>query len=360
MDIRQAAKPDLPGILELVNAVFCRANQKPETMGSQFPFLFSEDNAGHLWVASDHGRIVSHVGAYTTEAVIEGIPVTVSSIGSVATAPEYRGRGLSTQLLQMAWNQLREERADIVLVSGARGLYLYNGCYKVGTTHSYVLKTIESKPVSKYTLRKMDELTEEHCRTFIDIEKGENTRFLRSADEFRQLYEAAGYCRIFPWRQEAFFIEQNHKVLAYFIAGFEKLEGGMEKAHIIEFHGDRDAVAKGILQLFDSSNGLNEIVLPVLGHDRLCVYLETLGFEKTQTLTYPGTIKLLNPHVFWAKFKSLLLETDQTTVFQDGDGDEEYQLLVDGQVHLEGSVEQFAQWIFSRLPLPWPNGLNYI
>jgi predicted acetyltransferase len=352
-------KSDLPGILELVNTVFCRANQKPETMGSQFPLLFSEDNVKHLWVADDEGQIVSHVGAFVTEALVEGVPVTIASIGSVATATSYRGRGLSSRLLQMAWKQLREEQVDIVLVSGNRGLYFRNGCYQAGTMYFFIMKE-RAEPMGGYALKKANQMTSCVSQTFIDLEKGERTRFLRTPKEFRQLYEAAGYCRIFPWRQEAYFVQTQHQTVAYFILGFEEIKGNREKAHIIEFHGDRKAVAVGLLQLYNNYETLSEMIVPVLKQDPLCRCLETLGITKSNSLPYPGTMKLLNPRRFWLKFKDILCFNNADSVFRYDPSTGMYSLYEGHACRWQGMEEQFAQWVFSYITPPWPNGLNYI
>ena len=364
MEIREATKKDIDGILELVNRVFCRSNNKPETMESQFPYLFSDLNVGNLLVAVDDQKIVSHVGFHTTSALIMGVPVTISSIGSVATDPNYRNQGLGTKLLQQAFKKMKNEKADIILISGTRGLYKRNGCYSVGKLHQFVATSspINNEGRDSYKLEPVPNEVIFHnniAEKLIEIENEDKTRFIHSTEELKVLYKAAGYCRIFPWRQELFKIERDEKMLAYFIVGFEAVEDGEERAHVIEFYGDRKALAKGFLQLF--APHVIEIIIPILDAEKqLAKCLNATGFAIQKTDTYPGTIKLSNPLMFWIKFKSFIVNPNKKADLAEVSNGVGYHLYIDGDLVWESNEEQFAQWIFSQLPLPWPNGLNYI
>lgn len=364
MELRQAKAADLSGILELVNKIFCRVHGKPETMREQFPLLFSEENVEHLWVAVEGNRVVSHVGIYTAQGMIAGVPVQISSIGSVATDWEYRNKGLSTQLLQKAFNKLREEGTDLILVSGDRGLYFHNGCYRVGKMARFVLNDQGNlkKDHGTFILQRVDEngvLKTEVAEKLIEIESQESTRFIRSVKDLQTLYEAAGYCRIFPWKQEAYWVKCEDKVVAYFIAGIDTRKAEQAIAHVIEFHGDRQALSQGLVA-FKKARRVSEIVLPLLNHEQqLKEQLMESGFERKQTMNFPGTVKLLNLIKWWEKFRELLVESPDTLkLIQKSSG--KYCIQNGSQPEWEGTEEQFAQWIFTRLPLPWPNGLNYI
>jgi predicted N-acetyltransferase YhbS len=52
-----------------------------------------------VWVAIDDGNIVSGVGVMRMDLIVHGRPQAGWQVGAVATAPEWRGRGLSRRLL---------------------------------------------------------------------------------------------------------------------------------------------------------------------------------------------------------------------------------------------------------------------
>jgi GNAT superfamily N-acetyltransferase len=67
----------------------------------------------NVWVAAEHGRLLACVQIFPRRLRVLGQPVPTGGIGSVFTAPEARGAGLSTKLLERS-----------VGAMGARGMEL--------------------------------------------------------------------------------------------------------------------------------------------------------------------------------------------------------------------------------------------
>lgn len=362
MKLRQATPADLAQIVELANATFCRVHNKLETMGEQFPLLFHPDNANHLWIAVEDGTVVSHFGTYVEPIRVAGVQLQLASVGSVATDPKYRNRGISSRLLQMAFQQLKEEGCDVVFVSGNRGLYLRNGCYEVGKMNRLVWKrpeedapsvtgsgcSSEQLPILErgLTVRLASEagrLPTEAAEQMAAIEHQEETRYISSAAKLQTLFDAAGYARIFPWRQEAYFVEKSFHPVAYFILGI----GSDSTVRLLEFHGDRTSAAEGLLARIRRSD-YREVVAPLLGHEHeLFHLLSSNGFEQTKELPFPGTVKFLNPSQTWEKFINF-----------DASFAKRYAELA--EMRPEDNEAEFARVWFEHIPLPWPNGLHYI
>ena len=82
-------------------------------------------------IAVDNGTIVSTVRVFIRKMFLHGEPVTVGGIGEVSTHPEYRRRGLATQLLKDSI-QFMESR-DIAMSSlhGSQRIYSIEGWEKV-------------------------------------------------------------------------------------------------------------------------------------------------------------------------------------------------------------------------------------
>ena len=78
-------------------------------MGTEFPALFCAENTANLQIALEDGRIVSHVGIARQTLITGGCRLPAACIGSVGTHPDFRGKGLATELV--AGHSLRGSRA---------------------------------------------------------------------------------------------------------------------------------------------------------------------------------------------------------------------------------------------------------
>ena len=97
--IRSARREDFPAVYDLLRV--CFRNERIEYFIHQ-----TEDDSTHRLhhtrVAEVDGRIVSHVRIFERQMRVRDVTVRVGGIGSVATYPEYEGRGFATALLRDA------------------------------------------------------------------------------------------------------------------------------------------------------------------------------------------------------------------------------------------------------------------
>ena len=108
--IRRARPEDVQEIIALANSVFRPPDSGlSPSMGMQYPLFLSEQNAQNLFIAEDNGRIVAHNGTMPGAILINGHPISMSSMGSVCTHPDYRGQGIGTRVLMSVLDSLREE-----------------------------------------------------------------------------------------------------------------------------------------------------------------------------------------------------------------------------------------------------------
>jgi len=81
------------------------------------------------------GKIVSHVGLYPIEVSADGVSLTVGGIGAVATAPEERGHGYMSRLLQHVIEIMRQRGYPISWLGGDRQRYGTYGWELAGLTY---------------------------------------------------------------------------------------------------------------------------------------------------------------------------------------------------------------------------------
>lgn len=215
--------------IELSKSIF------KENMAEQFTSLFGEANWGHMFIAIDVNQIVSLVNYYSSIVHIGPCQINVASIGSVCTKAEYRGQKLATKLLLLAEKQMKQENIDLVIISGAGGIYTDFGSSLAGNVFEYCInqeKLIDkdSVHVVKYEQNKLLNL--------ISIQKKETVRYHRTEEEFSRLLSAQTFPDTFA-TYPIYLLEKDNTTLAY-IVGIIPVEG--DEFGIKEFAGDRRTI----------------------------------------------------------------------------------------------------------------------
>lgn len=133
----------LPSLRQLANAVF---RAEGGDMFREYPLVFDPQRPENMRVIVDGGRVVSHVGVCLRDASILGASLRVASIGAVSTLPQHRGLGYASALMQDAIERSREWGAQLMLISGGRGLYRRIGAIGSAQTERYELQPPEPGP----------------------------------------------------------------------------------------------------------------------------------------------------------------------------------------------------------------------
>lgn len=127
MEFRALYPDELEKWLDHVSHVFTGGRQYFSNHWHNDPWRDPEG----IRIAVDNGTIVSTVRVFIRKMFLHGEPVTVGGIGEVSTRPEYRRRGLATQLLKDSIRFM--ESRDIVMSSlhGSQRIYSVEGWEKV-------------------------------------------------------------------------------------------------------------------------------------------------------------------------------------------------------------------------------------
>jgi len=143
MEFRALHPEELEAWLDHVTSVFTGGRQYFSNHWHNDPWRDAEG----IRIAVDKGTIVSTVRVFIRKMFLHGEPITVGGIGEVSTRPEYRRRGIATQLLKDSI-QFMESR-DIVLSSlhGSQHIYSVEGWEKVPRYHAKQSFSVESRSV---------------------------------------------------------------------------------------------------------------------------------------------------------------------------------------------------------------------
>lgn len=367
IDFRPARPEDVEQILELVNYVFRTSSGLEPTMGRQFPTFICPENASNLYVAVDNRRIVAHIGIKKNTAIIYGHKVRMANMGAVCTHPDYQGKGIGTALLHEVFRSLGEEGIGLVSISGTRGLYKRNSCVEVGETFTYVLE----KGKFSYSYKNLEGIRfyvsedVDKAEVLFDIYREEPIRYQRTKQEFPVLLKAVPMVHppVPALTVVVASFGEEDTGLAYII-GYEKKPGAFK---VVEYAGERMAVVWLIEKLLHD-RGMQEVTLEVPAYDRNLLSILNSARLSCVSSYYPGTtVRIVNKESLWSDIYPIVGEAWNECVSPSSLAELPNQVADD-----DAKLAQFLFTGFNRpyygqpwdqvfpLPLPWPNGLNYI
>ena len=159
MEFRALCPEELETWLDHVTSVFTGSRQYFSNHWHNDPWQDAEG----IRIAVDKGTIVSTVRVFIRKMFLHGEPITVGGIGEVSTRPEYRRRGIATQLLKDSIGFM--ESRDIVVSSlhGSQRIYSIEGWEKV--PRYYAKQPIAAKKRSAWEIRpaNFDDEAEVQC-----------------------------------------------------------------------------------------------------------------------------------------------------------------------------------------------------
>ena len=285
MDGPRSLRPDeLPSLSRLVDKVF--GSRHDGDMFRMFPTLFCEQNCESLLVVADNDVPVSHVGMTLRWASLGGCTVGVACIGAVATYEEHRGNGYATRLMAHACEKAVAWGADIMMISGGRGLYRRMGSADVGLDYGVTVDepTAGNLSTPGFAVSDMEPGDASACAA---LYRTKPVHYIRTAEDWRE-FTRARYCMC---REVDFLMVRKGPALcAYFVAAHEPEKNSVR---IMEFAGDSVALAATIPYLLTRYQE-PAVTLHLQAEDTaLRALLEDAGALVTPTKT-TGTLLLLD------------------------------------------------------------------
>lgn len=138
MEIARLKKENYGELISLLNEVFSKQNGERSDFEKNLPKMCVRDDEHmqkHFGIFED-GKLVAAIGVYPLPACVGGEELMFSTVGNVATHPDYEGRGYMTALLSRAMKELEAIGADASRLGGMRHRYNRFGYETCGTRYS--------------------------------------------------------------------------------------------------------------------------------------------------------------------------------------------------------------------------------
>ncbi len=147
MEFRGLYPEELEVWLDHVTSVFTGGRQYFSNHWHNDPWRDPEG----IRIAVDNGAIVSTVRVFIREMFLHGEPITVGGIGEVSTRPEYRRRGIATQLLKDSIRFMESRDIVVSVLFGSQRIYSIEGWEKV--PRYYARQSFRAERQSEWEVR---------------------------------------------------------------------------------------------------------------------------------------------------------------------------------------------------------------
>lgn len=204
--------------------------RKGASITEEYPLVFTEEMPGRIVAIEEDGEVRSTCAILVRELVTPNASIRVGMIGSVSTAPEHRGQGFATRVLEAAEDELRGEGCLFsMLWADEAAFYEKRGYQQIGTEVDFVIgnKCMKKFPSSD-EVRPLDE---KDLMAIHGLYARHPERVHRSAQETEALMRLPG--------MEVLVKENAGQVVAYSCSG----RGQDMKGVVHEWAGAPDAVA---------------------------------------------------------------------------------------------------------------------
>lgn len=329
-------------------------------MKEQFIRLFHQDNIEHIFVGVDDDTIVSALNYYPSVIQSYDERFSVGSIGAVCTKESHRKLGLSSSLLALAEQKMKEEHIDFCIISGRRGLYQRFGARDVGAIENYTFKpivTTDSCDVRSY---------QGESKILYDLYQQEHVFYQRTYEEFVDLFNGQTYPDSYQ-TYPTYIIYDNNTPVSYIIFN---LHNDKDILEVKEMAGSRKHIYDAFPYVLEKHHK-DMIDLKVTAHDDLKDYLP----HDVKKMSQQATVKIIDYVSFLNKLNNIMLKKDLPVSFQIND--EQIDLIIENQTYplthnmlhnlifswehnltLPSEHDAYIKEVFP-LELPWSHNLNY-
>jgi GNAT superfamily N-acetyltransferase len=300
----RACRPEeLPDLVRLANQVF---RPRGGNMEAEYPLVFRPENCDNLRVIDVDGRLVSHVGLSIRDAFIGGIALRVASVGAVCTADDQRGQGFASALMADAATYSRAQGAQLMLISGGRGLYHRLGYVTVGEFRRVVVPQESSGASSGPDGFTVTPFQPSDLDAVMAIHQGERVRFVRPAADWKVLLHAG---MLMNHVAELLVVRQAGEPVAYL--GVQQpardREGRLRPARASEIGGSRWAIAESLGAVADHMSAAEVEVITHASDREWQTIARARGWRLDPT-AFTGTLGILDPPALFSRLAPLIAE----------------------------------------------------
>lgn len=171
MEFRGLRPEELETWLDHVTSVFTGGRQYFSNHWHNDPWQDAEG----IRIAVDKGTIVSTVRVFIRKLFLHGEPITVGGIGEVSTRPEYRRRGIATQLLKDSIRFMESRDIVVSVLFGSQRIYSIEGWEKV--PRYYARQSFSANKQSAWEVRPVNFDDEAEVKRLSDLYNGYARKF---------------------------------------------------------------------------------------------------------------------------------------------------------------------------------------
>ena len=171
MEFRALPPEELETWLDHVTSVFSGSRQYFSNHWHNDPWQDAEG----IRIAVDKGTIVSTVRVFIRKIFLHGEPITVGGIGEVSTRPDYRRRGIATQLLKDSIQFMASRDIVVSVLFGSQRIYSIEGWEKV--PRYYARQSFAADKQSEWEVRPANFDDEVEVKRLSDLYNGYARKF---------------------------------------------------------------------------------------------------------------------------------------------------------------------------------------
>ena len=147
MEILRLKKENYDELIELLNLVFTRKNGREMDFEKELPKMCvrNDERMGRHFGIFEDGKLVAALGVYPLPVDIAGERLLFSTVGNIATHPDYEGRGYMNLLIGRAMQELVELDVDASRLGGLRQRYNRFGYETCGRVYTFSLSDYNVK-----------------------------------------------------------------------------------------------------------------------------------------------------------------------------------------------------------------------
>lgn len=261
----------------------------------------SMPHSGETYIMSYDGKPVSQISISFTPLRIYDSLLRVGWIGGVCTHPHYRGYGLASRLMTYCTTRLVEGGAQLMIISGGRGLYTRLGNVPMGKFANFQFTPTTARPMGRQVkLRNAQPADAALCSR---LYQAEPVHFIRPITSFTERFHP----HPIGFHAEDYIIEIEGKGAAYLLLNVpwdEMDEPGQPVRCVFEYAGSRVAVAAGLAEAAQTP-GLRELQAPIPWQDSDLIQLVSgtaspLGWcelpdHTIRVINFPALMRRLRP-----------------------------------------------------------------
>jgi hypothetical protein len=275
-------------------------------MEGEYPLVFRAGNCESLRVIDVEGRLVAHVGLSIRDAFLGGVALRVASVGAVCTAEEERGKGFASALMADAAEYSRAQGAQLMLISGGRGLYHRLGYVTVGEFRRVVVQGDSADPTLRGGDLTVTPFEPADLDAVMGIHRAERVRFVRPAADWEAVIQAG---MLMNRPAELLVVRQDGEPVAYLSVQQPSRdgEGRLGPARAFEIGGSRWAIAASVGAILARMNAPG---LGVVTHasDREWTTLARARGWTLEPVAFTGTVGILDPVALFDRLGSFIDE----------------------------------------------------